>query len=69
MGIFEIVIAVGVIWIAAIAVFVAIASAAGRADEAHDSLVTAPSRAPVHVVNPAAGAAAAPSRTYASLGV
>jgi len=69
MGIFEVVFVAGMIWIAAIAVFVAIASAAGRADQAHDALVSASSRAPVQVVpSPAAEPARARSGAYASLG-
>jgi hypothetical protein len=70
MGIFEVVLVVGVIWIAAIAVFVSIASAAGQADQAHDALVAASSRAPVQVVpSPAAEPAAARSGAYATLRV
>lgn len=70
MGIFELVLVVGVIWIAAIAVFVSIAATAGRADQAHDALISASSRAPVRFApSSAAKPAGVPARSYASLGV
>jgi hypothetical protein len=67
MGAFELTLVIGLVWIAAIAIFVSIAAVASRADSDHDSLVTVASGAPVHAVLPAAPAESRKSRSRSSV--